>query len=101
MNFKVLNILHDWADNRGGFVNLSKGLTVEFNSDVSIDARHVANFIGVIMGCTMCVRVLCRFQYEKCTFVQLTPWFSERTWIQFNKQTENQLNKIPLIQYFI
>ena len=51
MNFKVLDILHYWADNRNGFVNLAKGLTVEFESDVSAEARHVTNFIGVVMGC--------------------------------------------------
>ena len=51
MNFKALNILHDWADNRDGFVNIAKGLTVEFTQDLTAEARHVANFIGVIMGC--------------------------------------------------
>ena len=51
LNFKALDILHFWADNRNGFVNISKGLTVEFGSDVSAEARHVANFISMIMGC--------------------------------------------------
>ena len=50
VNFTVLDILHLWADNRNGFVNIAKGLTVEFDSDVSAEARHVANFIGVVMN---------------------------------------------------
>ena len=51
MNYTVLDILHFWADNRNGFVNIAKGLTVEFDSDLSAEARHVSNFIGVIIGC--------------------------------------------------